>query len=665
MTQTIKTLLFVVMAAVSIGVAAGTYYANRPVDLDDFVDVGEKFYPDFQDPNEATGLQVAAYQDETGKTELFKVDFKNGLWRIPSHHDYPADAQDRLAKTAASMVGVTRLALGERTKAAHKKYNLVDPLDKDASTEGRGDRVTLYKGDAVLVDFIVGKKVENSNNLYYVRRADEERFYTADLGQFDVTTKFSDWIKQDVLEIRPDDVKEVLIGRYYVDEVQGKVVPQETIDLKRAGEQGEWKLEGLKKDKEKLKASEITSLVTALDGLQIVGVRPKPPGLSAALKGDADTISIDPFVQRDMVEKGVFINRRNEFVYNEGKVNVGLNNGVNYELGFGEEFTGSEFDIEVGKPAEPKPAEEAAKIAEEVEKKDGDKKEDEKSADEKKDDGKKTSRYLFVTAFFDKDLLGPAPKAPLKPEPPKEEAKPEEPKAEESKDADKKSADEKADAKPEEAEKKDEKKEEKPSEKPVDKKAEYEKALEEYKIQSEVYELQKKDYDAKVKAGEERVAELNRRFADWYYVIPEESFLKLKLQRASLVEAVEVAAEQTPDAPKKDGAMSAGEKPAAPQPATEKPSAEKPEAMKPAAEKPADKPAEPKPAEPKPEEKAPAADKAEMKTPAEEKKEPQVEEKKKETEPAKSEESKPAEPKPAEPDTKEESKSAPEESASK
>ncbi|WP_437192605.1 DUF4340 domain-containing protein [Planctomicrobium sp. SH527] len=647
MTQTIKTLLFVVMAAISIGVAAGTYYANRPVDLDDFVDVGEKFYPNFEDPNEATGLQVAAYQEETGKTELFKVDVKNGLWRIPTHHDYPADAQDRLSKAAASMVGVTRLALGERTKAAHKKYDLIDPLDKDASTEGRGDRVTLYKGDAVLVDFIVGKKVENSNNLYYVRRADEDRFYTADLGQFDVSTKFSDWIKQDVLEIRPDDVKEILIGRYFVDEVQGKVVPQETIDLKRGGEQGEWELEGLKKDKEKLKASEITNLVSALDGLQIVGVRPKPPGLSAALKGDADTISIDPFVQRDMVEKGVFINRRNEFVYNEGKVNVGLNNGVNYELGFGEEFTGSEFDIEVGQPAT-KPAEEAAKIAEEVEKKDGEKKEDGKPADDKQEDGKKTSRYLFVTAFFDKDLLGPAPTAPVKPEPPKEEAKPEEPKADESKSDEKKADTAKADAKPEDAEKKDEKPSDKPAEKPVDKKAEYEKALEEFKIQSEVYELQKKDYEAKVKAGEERVAELNRRFADWYYVIPEDLFLKLKLQRANLVEA---APAQSPDAPKADGTMPAVEKPAV-KPADPQPVSEKPEAMKPAPEKPADGKPEEKPADAKPAaEKAPAGDKAEMKAPADEKKTPQVDEKK--PEPTGTEESKPAaseskeEPKPA------------------
>ncbi|SFJ37443.1 DUF4340 domain-containing protein [Planctomicrobium piriforme] len=557
MNQTAKTLIFVAVAAVSVVVAAGTYYSNRPVDLDDFSDVGDKFYPNFDDPNVATGLQVSAYDDATGKTEIFKVEYKDGLWRIPSHHDYPADAQDKLAKTAASMVGVIRQALVERSKAAHKRYDLVDPLEKDASAEGRGDRITLYKGDETLVDFIVGKKVENSQDMFNVRRADEDRIYMADLGKFDVTTKFSDWIKKDVLEVTRDDIKDILIGRYYVDEAKGKVVQQGQIELLRDSDEAEWQLKGLKPETEKLKTAEVNSLLAALDELQIVGVRPKPEALSSGLKTEGGSISIDPFIQQDMAEKGVFISGRGEFVYNEGKVDIGTGDGVMYELGFGEEFAGNDIDIEVGQLKSP--AAEAKDLAKEIEKKpetpDAEKKETEKKdGEEKADDGKKKSRYLFVTVFFDKQLLGPAPVAPVKPEPPVE--KKEEPAADKPAETPPATA---AEKKPEEAAK--------PEEKKPDPKEAYQKALEEYKLLQEVYDSKQKAYDDKVKAGEKRVAELNRRFADWYYVISEDLFDRLKLKREDLVEKVEPAKEESK--PEEKANAPAMEKPQTPAPATD------------------------------------------------------------------------------------------------
>ena len=161
MSQSVRTLVFLGVAVVCVGVGFATRSMYTPADLDAFSDVGSEFYPDFSDPGSATGLRVASFNEDSGKTDVFSVDVKDGVWRIPSHHEYPADAKDQLAKTAASMVGVDRQALIERTKSAHKRYNLLDPLDeKVTGTEGRGDRITLYKGDDLLVDFIVGKQVE-------------------------------------------------------------------------------------------------------------------------------------------------------------------------------------------------------------------------------------------------------------------------------------------------------------------------------------------------------------------------------------------------------------------------------------------------------------------------------------------------------------------------
>jgi len=593
MNQTAKTLIFVGVAAASVAVAAGTYYSNRPADIADFSDVGDKFYPKFEDPAQATALRVAAYNESTGKTEVFKVENKEGLWQIPSHHNYPADGKDRLGKTAASMIGVVRQALVERSKTAQRRFEVLDPLDTDVSgTEGRGDRITLYKGDDILVDFIVGKKVENSSNLYYVRRADEERIYTADLGNLQVSTKFADWIEKDILQVQSADVRELLISRYYVDEAQGKVVQEGQIELKRGTGNDPWNLKDLKPETEKLKLAEVNSLLTSLEELKIVGVRRKPEALIAGLKSEEGKISIDPFIARDLQQKGVFISKGGEFIYNEGKVNVGTDQGVLYELGFGEEFSGSDLDIEIGgeksaaaeaKTLEKETADEKSP-ADKADKKESDekspqankKKQDSSATDDKKDDnedakpGEKKSRYLFVTVYFDKSLLGPAPAAPTAPEKPKP--------AVDQKAGDKKETAAKDAGKTPEEKKTDEKTDSADADKKSDanksdpQKA-YEDALKEYELQKEVYEAKKKDYAEKIKAGEKRVAELNARFADWYYVISEDVFDKLKLKREALVEPA------TPE--KNDAAADADQKPeAGMKPGAEKTSTDKTEAPK-------------------------------------------------------------------------------------
>lgn len=618
MNQSVKTLIFVAAAAASVAVAAGTYYSSKPVDIADFNDVGDLFYPKFTDPQEATALRVAAYNSDTGKTEVFQVENRDGLWQIPTHHNYPADGKEMLSKTAASMIGVVREALVERTKAAQKRYKVLDPLDDDlAGTEGRGDRITLYQGNEVLVDFIVGDRTPNSDAVYYVRRADEDRIYTADLGNFRVTTKFSDWIEKDILEVKPDDVRELIITRDYVDESQGRLVKGGTDALSRTSDADPWSMEGLDSKKEQVNNANVGTLLRSLGDLKIVGVRKKPAALIAGLKSDGEGFALTQFDQLDLQRKGIFL-AGGRFVYNEGKVNVGTSDGVLYELGFGEEFIGSEVDIEVG--MEPSPAEEAKELEKEEaaavpETSDEGKKEDEKkeeNADALKP-GQKKSRYLFVMAYFDKTLLGPEPTPPVAPEKPAQEEKTEPAEQEKSEETDK-PAD-----KPAEAAKPDPQKE-------------YEKALKEYELQKEVYEAQKKKYEENLKAGEKRVSELNARFADWYYVISEDAFEQLKLKREDLIE--EVAAEASEEAAEKPAdeaaspapeAAPAGDAAAEAAPAMkenaeskEEPAPEKKEEKKPEekladgdkpAENPEDKPAE-KPAE-TPSEPAPESPKAE------------------------------------------------------
>lgn len=422
MSQVNRTIAFVLCAICSVGAAALTHYSFKPVAMKEASDVGQPFFPEFQDPTKATSLKVAAYNDKTARVDEFSVEQKDGQWRIPSHHNYPADGQDRLAKTAASLIGVTRGALHSLSADAHKGLNLLDPLDKTITgVEGRGSRITISEGDKPLSDYIIGKKVDDNGERYYVRRADEARSYIAEIKP-DLSTKFVDWIKPNLLEATPGSFREIDLDRYHFEEnAEGRLAQ---IDgpksiLRRDSSSAPWQLEGLDAAKDKVKESVVSSMVTALGDLKIVGVRPKPSGLGASLKGDKEEMVIDPFDARDLRSKGFYL-ARNGLFSNQGEFLAGTVEGVMYHLRFGEVFTGSDEEIEIGSP----PSKEAgdAATADEKAKTEADaakKADDPAKPDETKpDETKKQNRYVFITAAFDENLIGKVPQEPVKPEPP-------------------------------------------------------------------------------------------------------------------------------------------------------------------------------------------------------------------------------------------------------
>jgi len=571
-----KTLLFVAIACGST-IAAFATHRTFQVDLTKKIsDEGEEFFPDFTDPNTATSLAVAAYDSSAARVNDFKVEFSDGKWRIPSHNNYPADGKDRLRETAASVIGVRREVQVGESADDHRRYNLLDPLAENVSgDEGRGTRITIKDGDKVLVDYIVGKKVENvAGDVYYLRKADEPRYYRANLGKFNISTKFSEWIEPDLLQVSAPDIKEIKVNRYKIDLATGEQTEPDISDLTRADANAEWKLDGLDAEKDKVKTSVVTEMLNSIDDLKIVGVRRKPEAVAAMLKGEKPKVTQSQMLelQIDMQSKGFVLQRG--IIPVSGSVSVGTFKGIDYELAFGSVFSGTELDVEVGqspaKTGEAAPAQDgektdAAKPAAEKEAekaKDGEKTdaktEDPKDAaesadgDAKKDDAKLIkSRYVFIQTRFDEKLLGEKPVAPVKPEPPKEEAtKPDETlKTDDAKNDETKKDEAKADAAAEET-KSDEKKtddkpaeEARPAEKAPDAKAaaeaakqKYEEALKEYQLQHEVYEVKKKQYEEKITEGKKRVEQLNARFANWYYVVSEDVYEGLRSKRADFIE---------------------------------------------------------------------------------------------------------------------------------
>ena len=406
MNPTSRTLTFAAVAGVSALLATSAWYASKPSSVAGFGDVGQEFFSDFTDPTRATSLTVVDYDGDEQESQTFSVKQNDdGLWVIPSHHNYPAEAEDRLAKTATSLLGLKKTAVQSRSKDDWKLHGVVEPSENGAAkADERGTRLTLSDGSGnALVDLIMGNQVEGRDGSYYVREPDKDTTYIAQLD-VELSAKFSDWIEPDLLKINQTDIVKVVVDNYSINEQRGTIEKKELLQFakKDLETSGDWELEGLDEEAEELDKSPVSTIATNLDQLKIVGVRPKPEGLD-------DNMRVNPAVkqilQMQMQAQGYFIGgdkEGNERLYsNEGELVAGINNGVQYTLYFGEIARGTGKEIEVGLGDEAKPDES------------NDDENNEEGEEETSEDGPR--RYLLVKADFNESLLGEKPVAPVEP----------------------------------------------------------------------------------------------------------------------------------------------------------------------------------------------------------------------------------------------------------
>jgi len=553
MTEHVKTTTFVAIAAV-IGLIV---WATRPpspvVNRDDMR--GRQLFPDFNDPLKAASMNIVTFDEDKSVVRPFEVaqaDTKDGKrrWSIPSHDNYPAEAKDQLAEAAAGLMGLKILDMPSDSPGDHELYGVIDPDPKKlkVGTTGVGTRVTMKdSAGKTLLSLIIGKEVPDRDGLRYVRRPGTDQVFTTAIKTDKLSTKFKDWIEPDLLKLNTWDIKRLSVLDYSFDELQG--IPQirgqlaleydDTGDPKwkltedRVIENGKW-VEPKADEQQELDTSRLDEMKTALDDLKIVDVRRKPAGLSADLK-KAKGLRIDAEAQRSLAARGFYLvpvgNQQLELFSNEGEVRCLMKSGVQYVLRFGEIATGSAAE----------------------------------SSDEEKANSSGLNRYIFVMAEFNADAvpkpeLEPLPEAQPEPagkEKPEaettesettetettesesnaEETAPAEsqpskteqdaPEPEEDEDAPKPQEDP---AKPEEdqdaAEPQDDEDAAEPDEEPD---------IEQQRQRIEKDNKRKQDeYDEKIKEGQDKVNELNARFADWYYIISDEVYQKIHLTRENI-----------------------------------------------------------------------------------------------------------------------------------
>ncbi|HET6350181.1 MAG TPA: DUF4340 domain-containing protein [Candidatus Krumholzibacteria bacterium] len=348
MTETRRTIYYVAAAVVLCGLAFVT--APRQKLPQAFFDQGQQFFPDFTDPNAARSLEVVDWDENTGQAVPFKVTFENGRWTIPSHHDYPADGKDRLAKTAAGLIGLTKDDFRTDNVADYAACGVIDPLDTGSqAVTGRGRRVTI-KGEngVVLADLIIGKAFEGRDGFRLVRVPGQKRVYGTRLN-LDISTKFKDWIDPDLTQIEKDEIDRVLLKDYSIDEQTGRLDQRDEVTLSKDGDT--WKMAGLPAGKE-VDTYKMNNLVSAVDQLSIEGVRPKPDGLTASLTRATGGISITQSDLMSLQDHGFYFARDGRLVSNEGELQVHTKDGVLYTLRFGEVAFGQGTAVSAGDSTE-------------------------------------------------------------------------------------------------------------------------------------------------------------------------------------------------------------------------------------------------------------------------------------------------------------------------
>ncbi len=377
MSETQKTVTFGVGAVILALLALAT--APRFVSPDVFLDRGEPFFPEFTDPNIARTLSVLEFDEETASAKPFQVTNQNGLWTIPSHHNYPADGADRLARTAAGGIGITRDDFRSDNLADHEALGVLDPSDEaGTSLRGRGTRVTL-RGDneVTLADFIVGNQVEDRPTFRFVRLPDQKRVYAVRMD-IDLSTNFSDWIEKDLLLVEQDNVDQLVLYDYAIDERTLTINDRDTVTLNKV--EGAWTDDGRTSESRELDSTKVSGLVSALDGLSIVGVRPKPDGLSSSLRRAAEG-GITRAEVVSLQSRGYYLTREGDLRSNEGELRVRTTKGILYTLRFGEVLYGTGSAISAGL-----------------------------ESSSEADSGPGENRYLFITAEFERDRF---PEPPL------------------------------------------------------------------------------------------------------------------------------------------------------------------------------------------------------------------------------------------------------------
>ena len=377
MNELTKTLLFVAGAVAAVALA--WVAAPSVIEPELFSDEGEIFFADFESPDQVESLEVTSFDASTAIPSTFKVAQVDGQWVIPSHSDYPADAIERMSKSASLFIGLKKGNVRSDLAGDHERFGVLEPdaTDPGVPLTGRGTRVTFQgKGSQEIGSLIIGKELDGGSG-YFVRQPGKNRVYVVDLSEIP-NTRFGDWIQSDLLKVNSLNVTRLVVNNSSVETngFEAYLKKAELLKLEKMG--SGWKLEQLDEGKE-TNDDRVLDIVGELDRIQIVGVRRKPEGLNARLEV-AKNFELEAFM-RSLARRGFYYNPKgNEIISDEGELKAITKSGITYTLRFGDVIWGSASEVSADS-------------------------EDEATGGEAPKEGQQANRYLMVSVELDEAIL--------------------------------------------------------------------------------------------------------------------------------------------------------------------------------------------------------------------------------------------------------------------
>ena len=548
-----RTAVFVVAGLLLLGLGWAAQPRFKPATVAPAVE--RVLFPALTDVEKAASLEIIRYDDELATLYPFKVIKSGGVWVLPSHENYAADAKDQLAAAATELVDLKKLDVVTSRATDHEVYGVIEPDQEKIKPGMTGIGQLIEIRDAAgskLARLIIGKEDKQSGvgggsrRLRFVRKAGQDPVYRVELDTSKFTTRFGDWIEKDLLKLTPWDVRSVELDNYSLSAVESggrlevRQQRDEKISLAYDDKESSWVLSSFEtfpdkessdpvsvalQEDEEVDSTKLNDLRNALGDLQIIDVARKPAGLSSDLKA-AESFVNDVEAVSSLQQRGFLPLPSGLILSTEGETVIGMKDGVEYVLRFGAGTT-------VTDPGKADSGEGDDATAESV---------------------GTAARYLLVMAQFNENLLEQPELAvlPTLPEDNKETGevvkKPGEEASEGNKDDGEKSEDKKTE---------DEKSV--PDQEPTaadllkqadEAEAAMQKAIESRRQVERENRRKQESFDEKVAEGKKRVEELNGRFADWYYIVSDEEYKKIHLERKAVIKTKTEPTSDTATIPK-------------------------------------------------------------------------------------------------------------------
>ena len=548
-----RTAVFVVAGLLLLGLGWAAQPRFKPATVAPAVE--RVLFPALTDVEKAASLEIIRYDDELATLYPFKVIKSGGVWVLPSHENYAADAKDQLAAAATELVDLKKLDVVTSRATDHEVYGVIEPDQEKIKPGMTGIGQLIEIRDAAgskLARLIIGKEDKQSGvgggsrRLRFVRKAGQDPVYRVELDTSKFTTRFGDWIEKDLLKLTPWDVRSVELDNYSLSAVESggrlevRQQRDEKISLAYDDKESSWVLSSFEtfpdkessdpvsvalQEDEEVDSTKLNDLRNALGDLQIIDVARKPAGLSSDLKA-AESFVNDVEAVSSLQQRGFLPLPSGLILSTEGETVIGMKDGVEYVLRFGAGTT-------VTDPGKADSGEGDDATAESV---------------------GTAARYLLVMAQFNENLLEQPELAvlPTLPEDNKETGEVVKKPGEEASEGNKDDG-EKSEGKKTEDEKS------VPDQEPTaadllkqadEAEAAMQKAIESRRQVERENRRKQESFDEKVAEGKKRVEELNGRFADWYYIVSDEEYKKIHLERKAVIKTKTEPTSDTATIPK-------------------------------------------------------------------------------------------------------------------